>query len=96
MFPKGRFEAKAPERPPDETAVRLMSKFPDDTSRLTAKMNRERLARAEREAIMEEEAKKAEAIRKNMVRLRELRLAKKALRGAEPAEKETPSPGSKQ
>jgi len=73
-----------------------MSKLPDEPSRLTAKMNRERLARAESEAIMEEEAKKAEAIRKNMVRLRELRLAKEALRGAEPAETKTPSPGSKQ
>jgi hypothetical protein len=73
-----------------------MSKFPDETSRLTAKMNRERLARAEREAIMEEEAKKAEAIRNNMVRLRELRLAKEALHGAEPAETKTPSPRSKQ
>ena len=59
-------------------------------------MNRERLARAEREAIMEEEAKKAEAIRNNMVRLRELRLAKEALHGAEPAETKTPSPRSKQ
>jgi len=41
-------------------------------------MNRERLARAESEAIMEEEAKKAVAIRNNMARLRELRLAKEA------------------
>ena len=73
-----------------------MNKFRDETSRPTAKMNRERLARAEREAIMEEEAKKAEAIRKNMVRLRELRLAKEALHGAEPAETKTPSPRSKQ
>jgi len=96
VFPKGRFGAKAPERPPAETAVRLMNKFRDETSRLTAKMNRERVARAEREAIMEEEAKKAEAIRNNMVRLRELRLAKEALRGAEPAETKTPSPRSKQ
>jgi hypothetical protein len=55
-----------------------MSKFPDEASRLTAKVNRERLARAEREAILEEEAKKAVAIRNNMARLRELRLAKEA------------------
>ena len=55
-----------------------MSKLPDEPSRLTAKMNRERLARAESEAIMEEEAKKAVAIRNNMARLRELRLAKEA------------------
>jgi hypothetical protein len=55
-----------------------MSKFADEPSRLTAKMNRERLARAEREAIMEEEAKKAIVVRENMARLRELRLAKEA------------------
>jgi hypothetical protein len=60
-----------------EAAVRLMSKFLGEPSRLTAKMNRERLARVEREAIMEEEAKKADAIRANMARLRELRLEKK-------------------
>jgi hypothetical protein len=78
VLPKGRFGAKAPERPPAEIAVRLMSKFPDEASRLTAKMNRDRLARTEREAIMEEEAKKAVAIRNNMARLRELRLAKEA------------------
>jgi hypothetical protein len=41
-------------------------------------MNRERLARAAREPIMEEEEKKAVAIRNNMARLRELRLAKEA------------------
>ena len=59
-----------------ERAVRLMSKFLDEPSRLTPKMNRERLARGARETIMEEEAKKAVAIRNNMARLRELRLAK--------------------
>jgi hypothetical protein len=41
-------------------------------------MNRERVARAEPEAIMEEVAKKAVAIRDNVARLRELRLAKEA------------------
>ena len=55
-----------------------MSKFQDESSRLTAKMNRDRLARAEREAVMEEEAKKAIVVRENMARLRELRLAKEA------------------
>ena len=55
-----------------------MSKFLDEPSRLTPKMNRERLPRAARETIMEEEAKKAVAIRNNMARLRELRLAKEA------------------
>jgi hypothetical protein len=41
-------------------------------------MNRERLASLERPAIMEEEVKKAVAIRQNMARLRELRLAEEA------------------
>jgi len=43
----------------------------------TAKTNRERLF-AQRSAILDEEAKKADAVRANMVRLRELRLAKEA------------------
>jgi len=43
-----------------------------------AKMNRERLAVAHREVVMQEEAKKAVDIRQNMARLRELRLAKEA------------------
>ena len=42
-----------------------------------AKANRERLF-AERPTILEEEAKKANAVRANMARLRELRLAKEA------------------
>jgi PHD/YefM family antitoxin component YafN of YafNO toxin-antitoxin module len=48
-----------------------------ETSRQTAKMNRERLA-VERAAVMDEEEKKALSVRENMKRLRELRLAKKA------------------
>ena len=44
----------------------------------TASMNRARLAAAEREAIMVEEAKKAKTVRENMARLREQRLAKEA------------------
>jgi hypothetical protein len=74
-----------------------MSKFPDEPSRLTAKMNRERLARAEREAIMEEEAKKAVATRENMARLRELRLAKEAqeVRTEISASNQTTKPKSK-
>jgi hypothetical protein len=40
-------------------------------------MNRERLA-ANRPAILDEEAKRATAVRENMARLRELRLAKEA------------------
>ena len=55
-----------------------MNRYLDESSRQTAKMNRERLASLERPAIMEEEAKKAIAIRQNMARLRELRLAKVA------------------
>ena len=46
--------------------------------RHAAKMNRERLAVAHREVVMQEEAKKAVDIRQNMARLRELRLAKEA------------------
>jgi hypothetical protein len=56
-----------------------MNKFSDaSSSRLTAKMNRDRLAVPDRPAIPEEEAKKGIAIRQNMARLRELRLAKEA------------------
>jgi hypothetical protein len=43
----------------------------------TAKANRERLF-AQRSTILDEEAKKADAVRANMARLRELRLAKEA------------------
>jgi len=55
-----------------------MSKHLDESSRLTARANRERLAVAQPEAVMEEEANKAVAVRQNMARLRELRLAKEA------------------
>jgi len=55
-----------------------MNRYLDESSRQTAKMNRERLASLERPAIMEEEVKTATAIRQNMARLRELRLAKEA------------------
>jgi hypothetical protein len=56
-----------------------MNKFSDaSSSRLTAKMNRDRLAVPDRPTIPEEEAKKGIAIRQNMARLRELRLAKEA------------------
>ena len=53
-----------------------MNKNVDESSRQTAKMNRERLAVTQRPAIPDEEAKKATAVRENMKRLRELRLAK--------------------
>jgi len=48
-----------------------------DPAPQSAKANRERLF-AERAAILDEEAKKANAVRQNMERLRELRLAKEA------------------
>jgi hypothetical protein len=44
----------------------------------TASMNRQRLAVAERAEVMEEAERKATAVRENMARLRELRLAKEA------------------
>ena len=43
-----------------------------------AKANRERLAVAHREVVLQEEAKNAVDIRENMARLKELRLAKEA------------------
>jgi hypothetical protein len=46
----------------------------------TASMNRQRLAVAERAEVMEEAEKTATAVRENMARLRELRLAKEAER----------------
>ena len=55
-----------------------MNKNVDESSRQTAKMNRERLALPERPAILAEIEKKAEDIRTNMARLREQRLAKEA------------------
>ena len=50
---------------------------PDDASKL-ARANRLRLAAEESARVMEEAAKEAIAIRKNMARRRELRLAKEA------------------
>jgi hypothetical protein len=55
-----------------------MNKYPSESSRQTAKMNRDRLTVPDRSAIPDEEAKKKIAIRQNMARLRELRLAKEA------------------
>jgi hypothetical protein len=55
-----------------------MNKYVDESSRQTAKMNRQRLAPLERPAILEEIDKKAADVRVNMGRLRELRLAKEA------------------
>ena len=54
-----------------------MSDKPDDTSKL-ARANRLRLAAEQSARAMEEVTKEAIAVRKNMARLRELRLAKEA------------------
>jgi hypothetical protein len=54
-----------------------MSDKPDDASKL-ARANRLRLAAEEGARAMEEVTKEAIAVRKNMARLRELRLAKEA------------------
>ena len=43
-----------------------------------AKLDRQRLAKLDERAALEEVARDAVAVRKNMVRLRELRLAKEA------------------
>ena len=48
-----------------------------DPAPQSAKANRDRLF-VDRAAILDEEAKKANAVRQNMARLRELRLAKEA------------------
>jgi hypothetical protein len=56
-----------------------MNKYPGEPLfQQTAKANRQRLARAEREAVLQEIAKQEIAVRENMARLRELRLAKEA------------------
>ncbi|WFU45829.1 transcriptional regulator (plasmid) [Bradyrhizobium sp. CB82] len=50
----------------------------DRELRLAAKANRERLAVAHREVVIQEEVKNAVDVRQNMARLKELRLAKEA------------------
>ena len=54
-----------------------MSDKPDEASKV-ARANRLRLAAEEGARALEEVTKEAVAVRKNMVRLRELRLAKEA------------------
>lgn len=54
-----------------------MSDKPDDASKI-ARANRLRLAADEGARAMEEATKEAVAVRKNMARLRELRLAREA------------------
>jgi hypothetical protein len=55
-----------------------------------AKLNRQRLARQDGLAALEEVAREAMAVRKNMARLRELRLAKEAEEQAHSATKKQP------
>jgi len=55
-----------------------MNKPGDQSPSQTARANRMRLAAEESARVIEEAAKEADAIRKNMARLRELRLAKEA------------------
>lgn len=55
-----------------------MSDDHERSLRRDAQANRERLAVAHREVVMEEVAKKAADVRENMARLKEQRLAKEA------------------
>jgi hypothetical protein len=55
-----------------------MSDDQERSLRLAAKANRERLAVAHREVVMQEEANRAVDVRQNMARLKELRLVKEA------------------
>ena len=55
-----------------------MSDDQERSLRLAAKANRERLAAAHREVVMQDEAKRAVDVRQNMARLKELRLVKEA------------------
>jgi hypothetical protein len=55
-----------------------MSDDQERSLRLAAKANRERLAVAHREVVLQDEAKKAVDVRQNMARLKELRLVKEA------------------
>lgn len=56
----------------------MMSDDQERFLRRAAEANRERLAVAHREVVMEEEARKAVDVRENMARLKEQRLAKEA------------------
>jgi hypothetical protein len=63
--------------------------------RRSAKANRERLAVAHRDVIMEEEARKAVDVRQNMERLKELRLAKQEQEARTEISKASHHPASK-
>jgi hypothetical protein len=58
--------------------MKLPKKHPDESSKQTAKMNRERPAPPERREILVQIEKKAADVRSNVARLREQRLAKEA------------------
>jgi hypothetical protein len=63
--------------------------------RRSAKANRDRLAVAHREAVMDEEAERAVDVRQNMERLKELRLAKQAQEAQTEISKANQRPASK-
>ena len=71
-----------------------MSDDQERSLRLAAKANRERLAVAHREAVLQDEEKKAVDVRQNMARLKELRLVKEAqeARTAIPKANQHPAP----
>jgi hypothetical protein len=71
-----------------------MSHDEERALRQAARMNRERLAVAHREAVMDEEAKRAADIRQNMARLKELRLANEAQEARTEISKANQSAGS--
>ena len=63
--------------------------------RRSAQANRERLAVAHREVVMQEEARKAVDVRQNMARLKELRLVKEAQKARTVISKANQPPASK-
>jgi hypothetical protein len=71
-----------------------MSHDEERALRQAARMNRERLAVAHREAVIDEEAKRAADIRQNMARLKELRLANEAQEARTEISKANQSAGS--
>jgi hypothetical protein len=72
-----------------------MSDDQERSLRLAAKANRERLAVAHREVVLQDEAKKAVDVRQNMARLKELRLVKEAQEARTAISKAKPPPAPK-
>ena len=72
-----------------------MSDDQERSLRLAAKANRERLAVAHREVVLQDEAKKAVDVRQNMARLKELRLVKEAQEARTAISKANPPPAPK-